>query len=157
MLVNVDNIEVVDDYTVRFDLKSSATDFPDYADGKIISKNAYATMDAKAAGIIGTGPYTFDAANTQSSIQFTCKRYDNYWDGIEECPTKYICCKYINDENTRSAAVQAGELNICNSGRHCCCDKTKHVDRWRRFGPMHSRDFAATFLDRAFNDAVFLS
>ena len=42
------------------------------------------------AAIIGTGPYYADTKETISGTQFVASRYDNYWKGIEDYPTKHI-------------------------------------------------------------------
>lgn len=109
----VSSIEAVDDYTVRFNLKSGMPDFPSYLETKIYSKHAFDTMDAAKAAVIGTGPYYYDTAETKSGVQFVATRNEDYWRGTENYPTKHICFKYIADENTAVASLQAGELDFC--------------------------------------------
>lgn len=108
----VESIEVVDDLTVRFNLKNPMPDFASYLETKIYSKAAFDSMPAAEAGVIGTGPYYFDAENTKSGVQFTATRYDKYWRGIESYPTLHICFKVVPDADTQVAGLQAGTLDI---------------------------------------------
>ena len=108
----VSSMEVVNDLTIRYTLKSPMPDFPSYLETKIFSKKAFDTMPAAAASVIGTGPYFYDRENTKSGVQFVATRYDKYWEGIDDYKTKHICFKVIPDLNTTVAALQAHELDL---------------------------------------------
>lgn len=108
----VDTIEVVNDLTIRFTLNSGMADFPSYLETKIYSKKAFETMDAAEAAVIGTGMYYYDKAESISGTQFVATRYDNYWRGTDNYPTKHICFKVIADTNTVLSALQSGALDF---------------------------------------------
>jgi len=108
----VDNVEVVDEYTVRYNLKNSLPDFPWYLEVKILSKEAYDTMSKEEAGVIGTGPYYFNKDETQTGVKFTATRYDDYYGGIEKYPTKNLEFVVFGADDTMAAAMQAGEIDV---------------------------------------------
>lgn len=112
VMKSVENIEIIDDYTVRFNLKEPILDFYAWCTYPIASKKAFETMDAKEAGVIGTGPYILKLENWKLGVQYTLVRNDNYWKGTKDYATKKIVVKCIQDENTRTAAFQSGELDF---------------------------------------------
>ena len=109
---SVDSIEVMDPLVVRFNLKQAMYDFPTYLDQKIYSKTAYETLGAEEFGKIGCGPYYFNEELTKSGVQFAATRFDDYFAGIDNYPTKNIIFKYIADYSTIVAALQAGEIDF---------------------------------------------
>lgn len=108
----VSEYEIVDDYTIVFHLNRPMLDFPSYLETKIYSHTAFENMDKTDACVIGTGPYYFDKAITQSGIQYGVTRFDEYWGGTDSYPTKHIVFKEITDANTRVSALLAGEVDI---------------------------------------------
>ncbi len=108
----VSEIEIVDDYTLIFHLVSSMPDFPSYMETKIYSKDAFDTKEAADAAVIGSGPYYYDSELVLSGQQYGVTRFEEYWQGTENHPSKHIVFKYIADENTRVAALAAGEIDF---------------------------------------------
>lgn len=103
----IDSIEVVDDYTVVFNLNTSSPDFLFYAAQKIMSQNAVETLGFSEGGSIGTGPYIFDSQET--GVSWTIRRNDNYWGtpGISETITFQV----VTDASTRALTLQSGDVD----------------------------------------------
>lgn len=110
--VYIDSIEVIDDYTVRFNLVDPVVDWPTYQEIKIYNKESFDTMAPEEAGVIGTGPYMYDKSKNISGVSFSAVRNDNYWKGLDNYPTKEIVFKVLLDEDSRVAALQAGEVDL---------------------------------------------
>ena len=108
----IDSIEVVSDYVVRFNLNTSTPDFVSYLEQKMYDKESFDTLAKEEASIIGTGPYYFNRDMTQTGVQFTATRYDNYWGGAENHPTKNLTFVYYPSSDTQVAALQAGEIDV---------------------------------------------
>jgi len=108
----VDNIEILDTYMVRFNLKAPMLDFPTYLESMILSKGAYDTLPQEQAEIIGTGPYYIDLSLESRAVQWGITRYDDYHGGVEGYETKHIIFKVLPDLNTRVAAIQTGEIDF---------------------------------------------
>lgn len=106
-----ENVEVVDDYTVRINLKNYQNTMPgDLSSIRIVSPTAYETkgLDWLRANPVGTGPFKF--VNLERDVKTVFEKNDGYWqegkpylDGIE-----YV---YIADPMTQSLALQAGEVH----------------------------------------------
>jgi peptide/nickel transport system substrate-binding protein len=110
-----EKIEAIDPLTVRFTMSQPVPDFISYLEIKIYSKEAFDTMPAEDACAIGTGPYIFNKAETKSGVQYVTDRYDNYWEGIENHPTKKMVYRVLTSADTLVAALQAKEVDItCN-------------------------------------------
>ncbi|MBQ9944060.1 MAG: ABC transporter substrate-binding protein [Clostridia bacterium] len=107
-----ESVEVIDEYTVKFVLKQPRPDFPMYMDMKVYSKNAIETLGQAEGGVIGTGPYFFDKANTVSGQIYTVSRNENYWRGTENYKTKHIGFKVYGDWNGVIAALQSGDIDF---------------------------------------------
>lgn len=108
----VESIEVFDEHTVLFHLKNGMFDFPTYLEQPIYSKEAFDTMDPVEAGAIGFGPYYYDKALQKNGVEFTATRFDEYWGGIENYPTKHITFKVLSGDGTNIAALEAGEIDF---------------------------------------------
>jgi len=104
------SIEVVDDYTVRINLKNFKNTQLSNMTYNMISPEAVKKNGADWAGTnpVGTGPFIFKNFVPNTSMEFV--RNDNYWgdkalvDGI-----KYI---YIVDATTASMAYEAGDALV---------------------------------------------
>ena len=107
-----ETVEVIDDYTIKFVLKTARPDFHMYMDMKVYSKNAIETLGQKDGGVIGTGPYYFDAENTTSGQIYSVSRFEEYWGGAENYKTKHIGFKVYGDWNGVIAALQAGDIDF---------------------------------------------
>lgn len=109
----VDKIEVIDDYTIKFVLKDPMPDFDCYLFIKVLDKESYETMPAAEAALNGTGPYHFNTAESVDGSHWVVTRYDGYWQGIDNYPTKNIKWKIIKDNNATAAALENGEVDFC--------------------------------------------
>ncbi len=113
------DVEIIDDYTIKFILKQPMPDFPAYMEMKVYSKNAIETLGHAKGSVIGTGPYYYDADLTVSGQIFVATRNDNYWRDMTPYKTVHIACKNFTEKNAMAAALQAGELdfsfNIANA------------------------------------------
>lgn len=107
-----ESVEVLDEYTVKFVLKQPRPDFHMYMEMKVYSKKAIETLGQEKGGVIGTGPYYFDAENTKSGQIYVVSRNDNYWKGTENYKTKHIGFKVYGDWNGVVAALQAGDIDF---------------------------------------------
>lgn len=105
-------VEVIDDYTIKFILSQPMPDFPAYMEMKVYSKNAIETLGHAEGSVIGTGPYFYDKENTVSGQIFVATRNDNYWRGTEDYKTKHIACRNYGDVNSLAAAIQAGKIDF---------------------------------------------
>ena len=106
----VKEVVAEDEYTVLFDLNYCIPDFPAYLEIKMYSKEAFDTIsDKEAAASVGTGPYM--KGEYVSGVSFELVRFDDYYEGIEQFPTKNIIIKPYLDPNTLAAALQAGEID----------------------------------------------
>lgn len=105
-------VEVIDDYTIKFVLKQPMPDFPAYMEMKVYSKNAIETLGHAKGSVIGTGPYYYDEEETVSGQVFVATRNDNYWRDMTPYKTVHIGCKCYGDKNALVAALQAGEIDF---------------------------------------------
>lgn len=108
-LPNLDSLEKVDDYTVRFIMKEPTPNLPQliaYFSSAMISPQALGE-DGRPTAPIGTGPFKFVEYIEDDSI--ILERNDDYWGG----PAKLerVIFKYIPDATTRLAALQTGEID----------------------------------------------
>ena len=106
----VKEVVVEDEYTVRFDLNYCIPDFPAYLEVKMLDKEAFDTMSPDEAAVIGTGPYM--KGELVSGVSFSLERYDGYWGGLEDHPTKTIELSYVPDSQTIAAMLQSGEADF---------------------------------------------
>ena len=107
----VKEVVVVDPQTVQFVLNYSIPDFISYLELKMYSKEAFDSMDPAQAGVIGCGPYK--VGELVSGVSYALDRFDDYYEGIDQFPTKTIVCKAFADQNSSVAALQAGETSYC--------------------------------------------
>lgn len=75
----------------------------------IIDTNVEEDTISKAP--IGTGP--FKVKSYVDSSEVVVERYDDYWGG--EALINQATFKYIKDDNTRSMALQSGEIDVANN------------------------------------------
>lgn len=102
----VNEIEVVDDYTVKFKLNSNASDWLTYAAQKIMSEESV-TADPINGSAIGTGPFVFDSQ--EPGVAWTIRRFDGYWG--EKPVTEQITFTVVSDASTRALALQSGDVD----------------------------------------------
>lgn len=75
----------------------------------IIDTNVAEDTIAKAP--VGTGPFKIKSYDDSSEV--VVERYDEYWGG--KALVNQATFKYIKDDNTRSMALQSGEIDVANN------------------------------------------
>ncbi len=106
----VASLEIVDDYTIIFHLNNPMPDFADYLQIQIYSKEAWDKLPPEEAGVIGCGPYKW--VGREAGVSWTIERFDDYYGGIENYPTKTFVFKVITEGATRAAALESGEIDV---------------------------------------------
>ena len=117
MFGSVDTITAVDDKTIEVKLKNNDAFWqyvPATTAGHVISKaHAEAHPDdlgTSDVGVIGTGPFAFQAWSTGDQINLV--RNDNFWDKANGGPyLDTVTFKILTDATTRTAGLQTGELS----------------------------------------------
>ena len=107
----IESIKVIDDTTVELTLKNGDIDFLyTYSNESysVLNREAVTADAAKGPGI-GTGPYMNDEFVV--SDHTTLQRWDKYGGGA--APTKTLEFRFISDATTRLAALEAGEIDVC--------------------------------------------
>ncbi|MFC1864024.1 ABC transporter substrate-binding protein, partial [Thermodesulfobacteriota bacterium] len=109
---SIKSVDIVDDYTIRINLKEySNTLLYNLAGTRVVSKAAYDKNGKEWMNLnpVGTGPFKLVSFEPQVSIKGV--RFDDYWqegkpylDAIE--------MSFITDTMTKSASLQAGEVDI---------------------------------------------
>ena len=110
----VKEVIAVDPLTVQFVLNSAIPDFMTYLEIKIYSKDAFDSMDPAEAAVIGCGPYM--VGERISGVSYSLVRFDDYYEGVEQFPSKEIVIKVFADMNTAVAALEAGEISYMPVG-----------------------------------------
>lgn len=110
---SVKDVEAVDDYTVKINMKSPSTPFLNnlamclgapIASPKALEENSNNINEHP----VGTGPYTFVSWTKGQNI--VLKKNDNYW-GTKAATTNVIF-KFIPDNSARVVALNNGEADI---------------------------------------------
>ena len=113
----VDNVQKVDDYTVRFNLKRPEAPFladmaMDFA--SILSQEYFEAMAKKgtpnAADVypIGTGPFEYVAYQKDATIRY--KAFDQYWKGRPKVDS--LVYSITRDATARYAKLKTGECQV---------------------------------------------
>lgn len=107
---NVDHVDILDAYTVRFVLK--AVDVAFLANrGLYIGDKAYFDKVGEQVFTthpVGTGPYSF--VDYQIGDHIDLKRFDGYWGGKTSVPA--VRFTFIKEDSSRVAALRAGETDM---------------------------------------------
>lgn len=112
---DLDNVEIVDDYTVILHLKK--VNFPFFASlahswGSIVNKKEVEAQGENygtpAGTAVGTGPFKF--VSWQKSDRYTLERFDDYWD--EKAKFKTLVLRSIPEPTARTVGLETGELDI---------------------------------------------
>ena len=103
----IDSIEIVDEYTITFNLNTCSPDFLFFAAQKIMSKNAVETLGFSEGGSIGTGPYIFDSQET--GVSWTLRKNESYWG--EPAISETITFQVVTDASTRALTLQSGDVD----------------------------------------------
>ena len=104
----ISSIDVVDDYTVRFNLHKPYNLFLDELATTHMSPILKPSPDEKITGFIGTGPYRIDEHKRTQYILLT--KNHRYWQGKVNIPE--IMLKVIPDAQTRAMALEAGDIDL---------------------------------------------
>jgi len=110
--VEIQNIEVVDDYTIKFYLKEPFMPFLSELTRTRYSIISPTAVEGKNFKPIGTGPFVFEEWVKEEKI--VLKRNDDYWGGAPALSR--VIFKIIPDAHTRVMALEAGEVDIIGIG-----------------------------------------
>ncbi len=108
----IDSIEVVDDYTFRYNLNTWINPqkaLHSWAYGLTIYSPAALAKgeEANTTNFVSTGPFMFDGF--ERDVYLKLKRNENYWRGPEYPYLDAIEYRFFADTMTAAAAMQAGE------------------------------------------------
>ena len=112
---DLDNVEIVDDYTVILHLKK--VNFPFFASlahswGSIVNKKEVEAQGENygtpAGTAVGTGPFKF--VSWQKSDRYTLERFDDYWG--EKAKFKTFVLRSIPEPTARTVGLETGEVDI---------------------------------------------
>lgn len=115
----MDEIEIVDDYTVRFTLNTALYDFPAYLTGdcKMLSAKAFEEIDDPiTASEVGAGPYYLNYDETLPGSHWTYTRFEEYWGGLEQHATKNLVWNLLPDQTTIAKAIETGDIDVAQVG-----------------------------------------
>lgn len=122
VLSNIDDVEVVNQLTVRVRTKQPWVAFPAvlYASGRL-GIMAQSQLDAEAEACstrpVGTGPFAFESWTRGESLKV--RRNDNYWQTAPDGkPYPYVNAvefRPMPNSDARIAALQQGELNMLHT------------------------------------------
>lgn len=111
---NLDRLEVVDDYTIRFVFKSPDILFLPMHMLLIVSKSYYDRVGEEVfhSDPVGTGPYKYVDWVPGQYIDLVAN--EDYWGG--EPSAKEVRLLFVKEDATRAAMLQAGEVDlICDT------------------------------------------
>jgi peptide/nickel transport system substrate-binding protein len=114
--------EVVDDNTVKINLKSAAGPLLTVLSNvarttAIVSKAAHEKLGDAGLGLqaVGTGPFMWESF--QSGAQLVVKKNPNYWEkGADGQPLPYldgITYRFVPDDSVRFTELRSGNADIC--------------------------------------------
>jgi peptide/nickel transport system substrate-binding protein len=113
----INEIEVVDDYTVKFKLSYSAPLDVILAAGYgawIYSPKAYEEKGGtdwfKQGHCVGTGPYTMESYEPGSRLVMT--RFDGYWGGWKEGQFDKIVFELVSDPTILQQKIESGDASF---------------------------------------------
>lgn len=107
----IEEVEVVDDYTVNFHTSAPWPDLPWFVSDAYIMPPEHTEevgLDALIAEPVGTGPFEFVDFVADDYLEL--KAYDDWWGG--RVALDGVLWKTIPEPATRVAALQAGEIDI---------------------------------------------
>jgi ABC-type transport system substrate-binding protein len=113
----VNDVEVVDDTTVKVNLKVAWASFITNlasSSGLVMAPAMLAAEDKGASKPIGTGPFVFEAWSRDD--EFIAKRNPNYWRkdaaGVQLPYLDGITFKVMTDDATRANALETGDIDM---------------------------------------------
>lgn len=108
----VEEVVVVDPYTVTFNLNTSSADWLYYAAQDVLCKNAIETKGFDEGSKIGSGPYCFDSM--ESGVSWRIRRFEDYWG--DKPVTETITFVVITDASSRALSLQSGDIDAMYDG-----------------------------------------
>ena len=128
-LAEVQSVDVVDDLTVTYTLKSPNAAFPDLLTdpaGWPFSPTAAAAAGADAGSEpVGTGPFRF--VSWQRDNELVVEKNEDYWqEGLPHLDK--ITFRPIPDEDTRLSSLQSGDIDAMQSLRQNTVSRAREVD-----------------------------
>ncbi len=107
---SIESVEVIDDYTVQFNLNQPFAAILAYTDMGIMPEGALDIPDFSTAPI-GTGPYVLEEYSLNTVTKLVAN--EQHWEAVP--PTPMINVHVINDNSVRIAALQAGDVDFISS------------------------------------------
>lgn len=109
---DVEEITVLDDYTVEFHLSAPNVAFIDYMTMAMLPEHLLAGEDMQTSDFfrspVGTGPYKL--ANWDEGQAITLEKNEDYFKGEPNIDT--IVFKIVPDDNAKALQMQTGELDL---------------------------------------------
>ena len=109
---DVEEITVIDDYTVAFKLDAPNVAFLDYMTMAVIPKHLLEGEDMQTSDFfrnpIGTGPYKLESWDEGQAI--TLVKNEDYFKGEPNIDT--IVFKIVTDDNAKAMQLKSGELDL---------------------------------------------
>jgi peptide/nickel transport system substrate-binding protein len=144
-LAEVESMDVVDEYTVVYNLTETNASFPDAlitAAGWPFSPTAAAAAGPDAgANPVGTGPFVFDSWQRDSKL--VVKKNPNYWQsGLPHLDE--ITFRPIPDEDTRLSSLQSGDIDVMQSLRQSTVLRARELDGVSNYENLGSNAGATT-------------
>lgn len=129
-LAAIENVTVVDPYTVKIKTKNVVPDLPallvDYQAGYVVCKKAVEKLGKDLTyHPVGTGPFRFQSYKPRES--FTLVANEDYWRG--KPILKEVMVLFMPDNSTRELALRNGEVHAINIPA-----KQEWIDRLRKAG-----------------------
>lgn len=110
--IDVEEIEIIDDETIVFELEDNNVAFIDYMTIPILPRHALEGEDMQTSSFffhpIGTGPYVFESWEEGQAI--TMKANPDYYNGaahIEE-----VIFKIVPDDDAKTLQLKSGEVDL---------------------------------------------
>ncbi|MDE7286748.1 MAG: ABC transporter substrate-binding protein [Lachnospiraceae bacterium] len=108
----VEEINVIDDYTISFQLASPNAAFLDYMTMAVLPEHLLAGEDMQESDFfrapVGTGPYRLESWDVGQAI--TLVKNENYFKGAPNIDK--IIFKIVADDNVKALQMESGELDL---------------------------------------------
>ena len=109
---DVQEINVIDDHTISFQLDAPNVAFLDYMTMAVLPKHLLEREDMQTSDFfrnpVGTGPYKLESWEKGQAITLT--RNEDYFKGTPNIDT--IVFKIVEDDNAKALQLRSGELNL---------------------------------------------
>ncbi len=112
LLGRVENVEVVDEYTVQLNLNDVFAPFVSHISHSFIGMHSPASLEALGEGEnveapVGTGPFKYVAWDRGEQI--VMERNEDYWGDIPQLDT--VTFKFVPEEGSRVIMIETGEAH----------------------------------------------